>query len=592
MNHTEKKKSGDNFYRLLGEGRKKSSKKQKQKQTIDSTNSLCLSTTSSFYYSDKKSDSYLTLIQMLKSDLLQIQDMINSNTQDIKMFKLLSKAPGLSKKLSEIEEQKSISHLLDKITEDSQKYEKISKIYNCNDYKKLVQKIFLELSFNELLLKKIYDFFVLMKLSLHKDDTYQESLSKIISIKSFIEKTISKINDKNKNRNINNNNDNNILKIESLQELLNLDKKNDKNTTDIIKHIIKLINKYFKNENETIIAKINDENNKDDYKINVEQLENKSEILKFEQINNELINIIYKLKTSYNEEKEKNEKLINEISEKDKQIETMNNNQNSDIDNLKAELENEKKKILEEMEELNKKYEDKEKEYDLLREENNRLIQEISQYKENEQNSSEKNIKFEDDLKVKDEKILDLEKINTELNNKINELNKKINELNNKITELEKKKNNNIDINKVMKDSDIIKMVNNYDAQLKKLGNDLMNKNKDELRNLENKLKNLESKYEMIVLERESLKKNIIYLKGKKYDPDSYEEVLKEQFETMRNAFTQKIDDLNEELNDVKRDSRVRIYNLELELKENVRLKNNFLKQIISLQSQLDALNQ
>ena len=588
MHHTEKKKTGDNFYKLLGEGRNKSSKKVKQ--TIDSSNSLYLSTTSSFYYSDKKSDSYLTLIQMLKSDLLQIQDMINSNTQDIKMFKLLSKAPGLSKKLSEIEEQKSISHLLDKITEDSQKYEKISKIYNCNDYKQLVQKIFLELSFNELLLKKIYDFFVLMKLSLHKDDTYQESLSKIISIKSFIEKTISKINEKNKNRNIHNNNDNSILKIESLQELLTLN--NDKNTTDIIKHIIKIINKYFKNENESIISKTNNENNKDEYKINVEQLGNKSEILKFEQIINELINIIYKLKTSYIEEKGKNEKLMNEISEKDKLIEAMNNNTNSDINNLKTELENEKKKILEQMEELNKKYEDKEKEYDLLKEENNRLIQEISQCKENEQNSSEKNLKFEDDLKVKDEKILDLEKINSELNNKINELNKKINELNNKITELEKKKNNNIDINKVMKDSDIIKMVNNYDVQLKKLGNDLMNKNKDELRDLENKLKNLESKYEMIVLERESLKKNIIYLKGKKYDPDSYEEVLKEQFETMRNAFTQKIDDLNEELNDVKRDSRVRIYNLELELKENVRLKNNFLKQIISLQSQLDSLNQ
>jgi len=588
QSHTEKKKTGDNFYKLLGEGRKKSSKKQKQ--TIDSSNSLSLSTTSSLYYSDKKSDSYLTLIQMLKSDLLQIQDMINSNTQDIKMFKLLSKAPGLSKKLSEIEEQKSISHLLEKITEDSQKYEKISKIYNCNDYKQLVQKIFLELSFNELLLKKIYDFFILMKLSLHKDDTYQESLSKIISIKSFIEKTINKINDKNKNRNINNINDNSILKIKSLKELLNLDKNNDKNNADIIKHIIKLINNYFKNENEKIITKINKDDN--EYKINVEQLENKIEILKFEEINNELINIIIKLKTSYNEEKEKNEKLNNEINEKDKLIETMNNNQNSDIDNLKTELENEKKKILEQMEELNKKYEDKEKEHDLLKEENNRLIQEISQYKENEQNSSEKNLKFEDDLKVKDEKILNLEKINTDLNNKINELNKKINELNNKISELEKKKNNNIDINKVMKDSDIIKMVNNYDAQLKKLGNDLMNKNKDELRNLENQLKNLESKYEMIVLERESLKKNIIYLKGKKYDPDSYEEVLKEQFETMRNAFTQKIDDLNEELNDVKRDSRVRIYNLELELKENVRLKNNFLKQIISLQSQLDSLNQ
>ena len=142
-----------------------------------------------------------------------------------------------------------------------------------------------------------------------------------------------------------------------------------------------------------------------------------------------------------------------------------------------------------------------------------------------------------------------------------------------------------------MKNSDIIRIMNNYDNQLKKLGNDLMNKNKDEIKNLENKLKSLQSKYDMIVLERENLKKNIIFLKGKKYDPDSYEEVLKEQFETMRNAFVQKIDDLNEELNDIKRNSRIKIYHLELELQENVKLKNNFLKQIISLQSQLDALN-
>ena len=142
-----------------------------------------------------------------------------------------------------------------------------------------------------------------------------------------------------------------------------------------------------------------------------------------------------------------------------------------------------------------------------------------------------------------------------------------------------------------MKDSDIIKMMNNYDTQLKKIGNDLMNKNKEELKNLENQLKSLQAKYDMVVLERESLKKNIIFLKGKKYDPDSYEEVLKEQFETMRNAFVQKIDDLNEELNDIKRNSRIQIYQLDLELKENVRLKNNFLKQIISLQSQLDDLN-
>ena len=601
MNTEKKKATGDHFYKLLGEGRSKS----KKKQTIQaqSSNQLLLSTTSSFYYNDKKSESYLTLIEMLKNDLFQIQDMINNNSNDIKMFKLLSKVPGLSKKLTEIEEQKPINQLIDKITEDSQRYDKIARIYNCKDNKQLIQKIFLELSFNELLLKKIYDYFILMKLSLHKDDTYQESLSKIITIKSFIEKTINKINEKKDNNddNMNINIDkkiiDSILKINTLKELLNIEN-NNKNIPEFIKHIIKLVNDFFIQQNEKIINKINNENSNDnEYKIDITNFENKLEIEKFEEINNELINIINKYKNICNEQKQKNGELINNLQEKEKIIESMNimnNNQNDDIINIKKEFENEKNSILEKMEKTNEKYIEIEKENNLLKEENNKLIEELNKYKEKEQNSTN----IENDITSKNEKIINLEKANTdlnntikELNNKINELNTKIIELNKKIKELEKYKNNNLDINKSMKDSDIFKLINNYENQLKKIGNDLMSKNKDEIRNLENKVKSLQSKYDMIVLERESLKKNIIYLKGKKYDPDSYEAVLKEQFETMRNAFTQKIDDLNEELNDVKRNSRIKIYQLDLEIQENIRLKNNFLKQIILLQSQLDALN-
>jgi len=59
-------------------------------------------TGSSFYLHENKTETYQTLIQMLKSDLIQIQDMINNNSSDIKMYKLLSKTPGLTKKLSEI----------------------------------------------------------------------------------------------------------------------------------------------------------------------------------------------------------------------------------------------------------------------------------------------------------------------------------------------------------------------------------------------------------------------------------------------------------------------------------------------------------
>ena len=145
-------------------------------------------TGSSFYLHENKTETYQTLIQMLKSDLIQIQDMINNNSSDIKMYKLLSKTPGLTKKLSEIEENKNVNSIIDKIMEDSKNIDKISKIYGTKNTQEIISKLFLELSYNELLLKKIYDYFTLMKLKLYKDDTYQESLSKVIPIQNFMDK--------------------------------------------------------------------------------------------------------------------------------------------------------------------------------------------------------------------------------------------------------------------------------------------------------------------------------------------------------------------------------------------------------------------
>ena len=144
-------------------------------------------TGSSFYLHENKTETYPTLIQMLKSDLIQIQDLINNNSSDIKMYKLLSKTQGLTKKLTEIEENKNIKVYIDKMAEDSKSIDKISKIYGCKN-QELISKLYLELSYNELLLKKFYDYFTLMKLKLYKDDTYQQSLSRVIPIQSFMEK--------------------------------------------------------------------------------------------------------------------------------------------------------------------------------------------------------------------------------------------------------------------------------------------------------------------------------------------------------------------------------------------------------------------
>ena len=457
----------------------------------------------------------------------------------------------------------SIGAHIEKINDTSQKYEKILKIYGCKDSKQLIQKIFVELNLYELLLGKIHDFFILMKLSLHKDDTYQESLSKIIHMKEFIEKTVEKFNKENNKEKVIKNDyssmKNIIYKIKSFAELMNSKINDDeKNIKDIIDYIIKLVNDFFKEKNKNVFDLID----KADFN------ENMTEIEKFEKIWDELVNKIKIYKSDNDKIKEQN--------------------QNLDIINLKAQFEEEKKKLSQEIENSESKYKDLENEYNKIKLENNQLISELNILKENmEQN----NYALSDELNQKNEKIITLEKSNSDLTKTISELNSKIKELNNKIKNLENSKNKMIDINESLKNTELEKIISSHQSQLKQIGLDLMNQNKNKMKDLENKLNSLQTKYDMILLERESLKRNIIFLKGKKYDPDSYEAVLKEQFETMRNAFVNKIDELNEELTDIKRDSRIKVYQLELELKENIKLKNSFLKQIISLQTQLDEIN-
>ena len=345
------------------------------KISLDKINPLSQSSTNThFYIQQKKSESYPTIIQMLKSDLIQIQDMINSNSGDIKMYKILNKSPGLSKKLTEIESSFEINNCIDKINEDSKNIKKISKIYNCKE-DELIQKLYKELCYNELLLKKINDFFILMKLKIYRDDTYQETLSKVITINSFIERALS-------------------LPINNID--INLEKK----------------------------------------KIKEEKKEN-----------------------IFNNNNENKEKIFNT------EIKLDNNNDNK----------NNLKKILDEYEKV-----------------------------------------------IKKEKF--------EFNQKINE----------EIKEL------NIEINKLKEENDVL------------------------------------------IQEKNNLEKNIETIRGKKLDQDSYENILRDQFNDMKEAFKEKINELNDELENIKQETRVKFYQKEEELKQANYLKNAFLEEISSLQDKLE----
>jgi len=523
-----------------------------------------------FYFSSNKSETYSTLIQMLKSDLLTIQDMINSNENDIKMYQILSKKNNLTKKLSNIEENKNISNFIDKITEQSGNIEKISKIYGTQSANECIQKLFLECNLNDLFIKKVCDYFILMKLKLYNDDTYQDSLSKIISIKEFIEKIPPKVNNNNKDVNEKKNNCkneiNDFLKINTLNELLDYNLKKKK----ICIHVFKLVDDYFNNLNNNIIDLIN---KFDSDKNKLEQINNfkGTQIQKYNKLN-DIYNIILDEKNNKYEEllnKEKNtpniEEEINKINEKyEKEINELNNK----LDNIIKENEDLKNKI-----NSNSEFKYTEKDIDDLKK--NSL---------NEKNKIEESYKkqiesLNDDIKKINEKINECEN-----NIKIKELEKK-----NKEEEKEKelnKKEENIIPSKIEK-IDIMEFVKKHDLEYSKNKKEANKKFDNQLKELNLKVNQLTEEINIIKLEKLDLKKKLDIIQAKNFNPNSYEKILLEQFDMVRDSFSQKVDDLNYQLEMIQNDSRRKIYELEQKLKESEHLKQVFLEQILSLQNKL-----
>ena len=111
-----------------------------------------------------KSDSHYAI---MKSDLFQIQEMINENSYLIKMYKLTSKSSQLSRKLNEIDANSEIKILSERIIEESSNLEKLSKIYNTSNTTELINKLAMDAFYNEILLKKLNEYFLLLHLKIN-----------------------------------------------------------------------------------------------------------------------------------------------------------------------------------------------------------------------------------------------------------------------------------------------------------------------------------------------------------------------------------------------------------------------------------------
>ena len=548
-----KKTSGDNFYKRVGSSR--GDVRQSQ---------------NNFYFSSNKSETYSTLIQMLKSDLLTIQDMINSNSNDIKMYKLLSKNPGLTKKLSEIDDAKNISIFIDKITEQSGNIEIISKIYGTKNENECIQKLFLESNLSDLFLKKVSDYFTLIKLKLYNDSLYQDSLSKVISIKEFFEKIPSKINNNN-NLNLNKNSNSiknegnkseidDFLKINTLNELLDYNSKNKK----IYPHFTKLIQDYFNNLNLNLIEIIN----KFDNEKNTLDIINNSKETEVEKF--------FKLKDIYNE-------ILIKLNSKNEEL--LNNKK--DVTNLNEEINI-----------LNEKYEHEIKN---LNEKLNNLLKENEKLKGNLNSNSDSKYISKNIDEFKKKSFEEKKKIDDSYKNRIESLNKDIKILNEKILQLERvckekennnkekinKENNNQLLPEKLKKIDIMEYIKKHNTEFTKNQKESNKKIDNDIRNLNQRVEQLNEQINILKLEKSDLKKKFDIIQGNNFTSDSYEKILLHQFDMMKNAFSKKVDEMTNQLNDIQIDSRKKIYELEQDLKESERLKDVFLQQIVSLQEQL-----
>ena len=550
-----KKTTGDNFYKRVGSSR--SEVRQSQ---------------NNFYFSSNKTETYSTLIQMLKNDLLTIQDMINSNNKDIKMYKVLSKNPGLTKKLSEIDDARNISIFIDKINEQSGNIEIISKIYGTKDENECIQKLFLECNLSDLFLKKVADYFTLIKLKLYNDSLYQDSLSKVISIKEFFEKIPSKINNNN-NLNLNQNSNStksegnkseidDFLKISTLNELLDYNIKNKK----ICPHVAKLVESYFNNLNLNLIEIINKFNNENKQLDTLNNFKgtNVEKFFKLQDIYNEiLINLNSKNEELLNNKKDVSnlDKEINILNEKyDKEIQNLNeklNNLLKENENLKGDLNSNSdlKYTSKDIDELKKKSSEEKK---IIDESYKKKIESLNK-----------------DIKTLNEKISKLEKICKE----------KEKENNNK-ENITKENNNQIFIKKIEK-IDIMEFVKKHNEEFTKNQKESNIKLDNNIRNLNQRIEQLNEQINILKLEKSDLKKKYDIIQGKNMTSDSYEKILLHQFDIMKNTLSKKVDEMTNQLNDIQIDSRKKIYELEKDLKESERLKDVFLNQIISLQKQL-----
>lgn len=164
-----------------------------KKSTIDlnqshsSLNIMNSSTTS--FYNQSKNSSFENYMNVMKSDICQIQERINHESHILSLMSITFSGV-VKKKAKEIEESKKegIKSILDKISYEVSTTKNLSLTYKTTSKTELIQKLYSEVLHLELLIKKLNEFCLINMINIKGDESIVDSISNIDLVLELIEK--------------------------------------------------------------------------------------------------------------------------------------------------------------------------------------------------------------------------------------------------------------------------------------------------------------------------------------------------------------------------------------------------------------------
>ena len=127
-----------------------------------------------------------------------------------------------------------------------------------------------------------------------------------------------------------------------------------------------------------------------------------------------------------------------------------------------------------------------------------------------------------------------------------------------------------------------------HEEKYSKNQKEIIKKIDKEIRELTLTVNELKEEINILKIENIDLKKKLEITETKNFNPESYEQVLLQQYEKMKLSFTEKVEELTQNLNTIQFDARKKVFQLEQDLKDAQNVKSLFLDQILMYQKQLN----